>query len=189
MRQAGCGLVNPGRAAPSRRVMQNILERRGRPDRVARHHHPVRQAGWTRGHGRRRPGLHGSDHRQGQRPQGPPDRHRRHGAGGLRRRHRRCVHPARTAGEQAGALSRPARTRLRRAGEGLAHRPLPAPAGGDDGGGRQGSQLHPDRHRRRAGAGGRRDRHRLGRQLRAGRGARADGGATACPPRRSPGAR
>ena len=30
----------------------------------------------------------------------------------------------------------PARTRLRRTGEGLAHRPLPPPAGGDDGGGR-----------------------------------------------------
>ena len=36
-------------------------------------------------------------------------------------------------------------------------------------------QLHPDRQRRRAGAGGRRDRHRLRRQLRAGRRARADG--------------
>ena len=96
---------------------------------------------------------------------------RRIGAGGavsgrLRRRHRRRVHPARTAGEQAGTLSRPARTRLRRAGEGLAHRPLPAPAGGDDGGGRQGPQLHADRQRRRAGAGGRRHRHRLRRQLR-----------------------
>ena len=41
------------------------LIRRSRSDRVARHHHPVRQAGWTRHHGRRRPGLHGSDHRQG----------------------------------------------------------------------------------------------------------------------------
>ena len=43
-----------------------------------------------------------------------------------------------------------------------------------------------DRHRRRAGARGRADRHRLGRHLRAGRRARADRPSTASPPRRSP---
>ena len=51
------------------------------------------------------------------------------------------------------------------------------------------AQLHPDRQRRRAGARGRRDRHRLGRQLRPGRGARADRRAGAVAPRRSPAGR
>ena len=61
----------------------------------------------------------------------------------------------------------PADPRLRRAGQGLAHRPLSAPARGDDGGRRQAGEPGADRHRRRAGARGRADRHRLGRQLRA----------------------
>src|ERR1700712_1011283 len=41
------------------------FERRRRPDRVARHHHPVRKAGWQSDHGRGRPGQHGTNHRQG----------------------------------------------------------------------------------------------------------------------------
>ena len=55
----------------------------------------------------------------------------------VRRRHRRCLHPVRAARGQARAASGPAHPRLRRAGQGLAHRPLPAPARGDDGGRRQ----------------------------------------------------
>ncbi len=67
-------------------------------------------------------------------------RHRR-----LRRGDGRCLRPVRAAGGQAGAASGPARPRLRRAGQGLAHRPLSAPARGDDGGGRQAGQPGPDR--------------------------------------------
>ena len=63
--------------------------------------------------------------------------------------------------------------RLRRAGQGLAHRPLSAPARGDDGGRRQERLADPVRHRRRARARGRPHRHRLGRRLCAGGGARA----------------
>ena len=56
---------------------------------------------------------------------------------------------------QARAVSGAAHPRLRRAGQGLAHRPLSAPARGDDGGGRQERVADPVRHRRRAGARGR----------------------------------
>ena len=67
----------------------------------------------------------------------------------------------------------PAGARLRRAGQGLAHRSLSAPPRGHDGGRRQAGQPGADGHRRRAGAGRRPHRHRLRRQLRAGRRARA----------------
>jgi hypothetical protein len=94
---------------------------------------------------------------------------RARGRRGLRRLDRRRLHPARTARDQARGDARPASARLRRACQGLAHRQVPAKARG-----------HPDRHRwrrslrrhrrgRRAGARTRRDRDRVGRQLRAGR--------------------
>jgi hypothetical protein len=73
---------------------------------------------------------------------------------GLRRRDRRRLHAVRTARGQARAISRPARPRLRRTGQGLAHRPLSAPAGGDAAGRRQDRRLRAVRLGRRAGAGG-----------------------------------
>src|ERR1700693_4081754 len=57
-------------------------------------------------------------------------------------------------------------------GQGLAHGPVSAPAGSDDGGGRQDHEPGSDRDRRRARAGRGPDRHRLGRRVLGGRGPR-----------------
>ncbi|CAA9263073.1 MAG: ATP-dependent protease subunit HslV, partial [uncultured Craurococcus sp.] len=148
---------------------------RARPRRLARHHHPLGPQGRARRHGGRRAGLPWANSGQGQCAEGPANR-RRAGAGGLRRRHGRRLHPARAAGGEAGALPRPAGARLRRARQGLAERPLPAPAGGAALG--RGWQAQPaaDRAGRRAGTRGCRDRHRLGRQFRPCRGPRPAAG-------------
>ncbi len=133
---------------------------------LAWHHHSHRPQGWQRGHWRRRPGLDRADHRQIQRQEGAPPGQRRRDRR-LCRRHRRRVYLVRKIGEQARAISRPAAARRGRARQGLAHRPLSAPARSHDDRRRQAGFAGADRHRRRARAGSRRRRHRLRRQLRA----------------------
>ena len=139
---------------------------------LARHHHPDRPQGRHGGDRRRRPGLDRPDHRQGQRQEGAPARQGRRDRR-LCRRHRRRLHAVRAAGSQARAVSRPADARRGRTRQGLAHRPLSAPARSHDDRRRQGRVAGADRHRRRARAGSRRHGHRLRRQLRARRRARA----------------
>src|SRR6185437_10336648 len=78
--------------------------------------------------------------------------------------------PLRAARSEARATSGAAHPRLRRARQGLADRPLSAAPRSDHGGRRQIRVAGRLRHGRRAGARGRPDRHRLGRQLRARRG-------------------
>ena len=104
---------------------------------LARHHHSDRPQGRDSGGGRRRAGLDRPDHRQGQRQKGSPARQGR-GDRRLRRRHGRRLYAVRAAGSQARAISRPAHARGGGAGQGLAHRPLFAPAGSDDDRRRQG---------------------------------------------------
>ena len=137
---------------------------------LARHHHPLRPQGRPGRHRRRRPGLLGQTVVKAQRP-----KVRRLGGGDVIAGFAGATADAFTLFERLEAKLEqhpgPADPRLRRARQGLAHRPLPAPARGDDGGGRQasvslvltgtGDVLEPE-----DGA----DRHRLGRQLRAGRG-------------------
>ena len=143
---------------------------------MARDHHPHGAQGRPGRHRRRRPGQHGPDRRQGQRAQGAPPRQGR-GHRRLRRRDRRRLHPVRAARGQARAISRPARARLRRTGQGLAHRPLSAPPRGDAARRRQGRRASRSRAQatcwspratKRLGHG-----DRLGRQLRARRRPRA----------------
>ncbi len=76
-----------------------------------------------------------------------------------------AFHFVRAAGKQARAVSRPATARLGRTRQGLAHRPLFAPAGSHDDRRRRQRVAGADRHRRRARAGNGRRRHRLRRQL------------------------
>ena len=96
--------------------------------RSPRHHHPVRAPQRPRRHGRRRPG-HARQHRhEGQRPQGAPPA-RGPGDRRLRRRHGRRLHAVRALRGQAAAVRQPD-ARRDRAGQGLAHRPQPAPPRG-----------------------------------------------------------
>ena len=77
---------------------------------------------------RRRPGHARQHRREGQRAQGAAPVQRQ-GAGRLRRRHRRRLHAVRALRGQAREARQPD-ARRGRAGQGLAHRPLPAPPRG-----------------------------------------------------------
>ena len=99
--------------------------------RLARHHDPDRPQGRHGRDRRRRPGDDRPDHRQGQRQEGAPARQGRRDRR-LCRRDRRRLHAVRAARRQARAVSRPAHARRGRARQGLADRPLSAPARSDD---------------------------------------------------------
>src|SRR6185312_1658538 len=140
-------------------------------------------------HRRRRPGQHGPDGGQGQRPQGSPSwqgrRHRR-----IRRRDRRRLHLVRTARGQARPISRPACARLRGTRQGLAHRSVSEAPRGDADCRRQGLSLHAVGLGRRTRARGGRARvghgDRFGGQLRARRRPGADADAARCRGDRAP---
>ena len=101
-------------------------------------------------------GQPGPDHHQGQRPKGAPAR-KGDVIAGFAGCHRRRLHAVRAARGQARAISGATDPRLRRTGEGLAHGPLSAPAGGDDAGRRQAGRARADRHGRCSRAGSERD--------------------------------
>src|SRR6202049_4527857 len=150
-------------------------------------HDPDRPQGRRRGHRRRRAGHRRANHRQVQRQESTPARQRRRHRR-VCRRHRRRLHPVRTARGQARAISRPIDPRGGRARQGLAHRPLLAPARSDDDRRRPAGIAGAHRHRRRAGAGGRTHGHRFRRQFRACGGAGADRDRAGCGDDRQEGA-
>ena len=105
----------------------------------------VRRDGAGR-HGGRRPGHARQDGHEGDRAQGAPARR------GLRsspasRAHRRRLHALRALRDEAQGAREIAARAPRRAREGLAHRPLPAPARGAAHRRRPGAHLHPLRRR------------------------------------------
>src|SRR4051812_39452858 len=155
-----------GTGRPEGRPLPSVRSDVVAAGRLARHYHPLRAQGQPGRRRRRRPGQPGQHGYQEQREEGAPPWRRLH-PGRLRRQHRRRLYPAGAARGQARAAPGPARPRLRRARQGLADRPLPAPARGDDGSGRPRRLAGADRQRRRAGARGRAGRHRLRRALRA----------------------